>query len=414
MKNSDADCLNCENDLLPKEELPEVTGRAPAAAAGRRLTVKKLDPRLRKPRPVYPQKTSWYRRLLLRLKEDSQFFRSTVQSAFVLLCIWIGIEFSLFARWGSSEGQAAFVPRPPGAEGFLPISALMSLKYWLLTGVINTVHPSGLFILVGVLAMSVLLKKAFCSWLCPVGTLSEALWMFGKKVFGRNLTPSRWLDYPLRSLKYLLFLFFGLSILQMDVPDLKAFIYSPYNKVADIKMFLFFANIGTFALWTIIIFMLLSVFVKNFWCRYLCPYGALLGAASWLSPLKVTRNASTCIDCELCTKACPSNIKVHTATRVWSDECMNCLQCVEACPVKDTLDIRVAVTNTRVPNWVVGSLVVGIFVGITGLAVLTGHWQNAISQKEYLQHFQQLDSPLYQHNRGSVPKYDAGEPGAQP
>ena len=51
---------------------------------------------------------------------------------------------------------------------------------------------------------------------------------------------------------------------------------------------------------------------------------------------------------------------------------------------------------------------------LTGLAILAGHWRNAISQEEYLQHFRQLDSSLYQHNRGSVPKYDTGEPGAQP
>ena len=125
------------------------------------------------------------------------------------------------------------------------------------------------------------------------------------------------------------------------------------------------ANIGSFALWTIIVLMLLSVFVQNFWCRYLCPYGALLGSLSWLSPFKITRTKETCIDCELCTKACPQNIRVHTATRVRSDECMNCLACVQACPVKETLELRAGKTRQAVPSWVVGSLVVGIFAAIT-------------------------------------------------
>lgn len=102
-------------------------------------------------------------------------------------------------------------------------------------------------------------------------------------------------------------------------------------------MYLFFAEITGFALCTIIILAFLSVVIKNFWCRYLCPYGALLGAVSWLSPFKVTRNVETRIDCELCTKACPSAIKVHKAKRVWSDECMSCYQCIEVCPVKDAL-----------------------------------------------------------------------------
>jgi polyferredoxin len=370
-----------------------------------RNSEKKIPPELRKSKFKLSDECRWYARLLLRLKHDSQFARSVVQSAFVLLCAWIGIEFYFFVRWGTSGGQAAFVNRPPGAEGFLPISALISFSYWLQTGILNGVHPSGLFILIAVLAVSMLFKKAFCSWLCPIGTLSESLWMLGSKLLGRNLTPPKWLDYPLRSLKYLLLAFFVYFVAGMDPTALKDFIYSPYNKMADVKMYLFFAGITTFALWTIISLMLLSLFVKNFWCRFLCPYGALLGITSWLSPVKVTRNPSTCIDCELCTKACPSNINVHSASRVWSDECTGCLQCVEACPVKETLDLRTSLTNTRVPNWVFAILVAGVFAAITGMAMLTGHWQNNISRSEYLQRMQQITSPLYQHDYGNVPEY---------
>ena len=367
--------------------------------------IKKLPPELRKRKTNFTLEPVWYKRLFLRLKEDSQFFRSTVQFTFILLCVWIGIEFTLFTEWGISNGQTTFVERPPGAEGFLPISALMSLKYWLQTGIINDVHPSGLFIFLVIVATGLFLKKAFCSWLCPIGTLSESLWMFGKKLFGRNLSTPKWLDYPLRSLKYLLLFFFVNSIWQMSVPDLQAFIYSPYNKMADVKMYQFFAHISSFALWTIIILMVFSLFIKNFWCRFLCPYGALLGVLSWLSPLKITRNKSTCIDCELCTKACPSNIKVHKVNKVWSDECMNCLACVESCPVKETLDIRTSFTKTHVPNWVFGVLVVGTFVAITGMAMLTGIWQNSITKEEYLKRFPLVESPMYQHNRGDVPQY---------
>ena len=367
--------------------------------------VKKIPRELRREKPSYRGDVRWHRRLMLRLKEDPAFLRSTVQAAFILLCVWIGIEFALFMSWGSTAGQAAFVARPPGVEGFLPISALISLKYWLQTGIVNEVHPSGLFILVAIVAVSLLLKKSFCSWLCPVGTLSESLWMLGQKLFGRNLTAPRWLDYPLRSLKYLLLLFFAWSIWNMAIPELKAFIYSPYNKMADVKMYLFFAEISTTALWTVIVLMLLSVVIKNFWCRYLCPYGALLGVVSLLSPLKITRNKERCIDCELCTKACPSSIKVHTATRVWSDECMSCLDCVAVCPVKDTLAMQASKKSAGIPPWVFAVLVAGVFVGITGLAMLTGNWQNGISQPEYQKRFQELNSPLYQHFRGEVPPY---------
>lgn len=369
-------------------------------------TVKKIPPELRRRKANFSLEPSWYKRLVWRLREDSQFLRSTIQFTFVLLCLWIGYEFHLFVKWGMSNGSEPFVARPPGVEGFLPISALISLSYWIQTGIVNNIHPASIFILVAIVGVSILLKKAFCSWLCPIGTLSEALWLLGQKLFGRNLKIPRWLDYPLRSLKYLLLFYFVHAIVTMDVPSLRHFIYSPYNKVADIKMYLFFADISSFALWTILILMLGSVIIKNFWCRYLCPYGALLGFLSFLSPLKITRNKVTCIDCELCTKACPSSINVHKAGRVWSDECMSCLQCIEACPVKNTLVISASRSAVRpVPSWVFGALVAGVFAGITGLAMLSGYWQNGMTKQEYQRRFQELDKPVYQHFRGTVPEY---------
>jgi polyferredoxin len=195
------------------------------------------------------------------------------------------------------------------------------------------------------------------------------------------------------------------SVLAMDAESLKQFIYSPYNKMADVKMYSFFAHISEFALWTLLVLMGLSILIKNFWCRYLCPYGALLGSLSWFSPLKIERKASSCIDCELCTKACPASIKVHSATRVISDECSACLECVEVCPVIDTLGMKTAHSERYARNWAFGLLVVGVFVAVTGMAMIAGGWQNGMSKEEYLLRFKSLDSPLYEHNRGHVPKY---------
>ena len=367
--------------------------------------LKRIPAELRRGRPEYRKQSTPLHNILIRLKQDSQFLRTAVQFTFALLCVWIGVEFALFVRWGTGGLPVVAPVRPPGVEGFLPISALISLKYWLQTGIVNDVHPSGLFILLAVAGLGLFLKKAFCGWLCPVGTLSESLWQFGQRILKRNLRLPRWLDIPLRGLKYVLLVFFVAAIWNMDGDAVRSFIYSPYNKVADIKMYVFFADMTAAALWTIILLVLGSVVVKNFWCRYLCPYGAFLGILSWFSPLKVTRNATTCIDCELCTKACPANIRVHALTRVRSDECTSCYACIEACPVKETLQMRLTRRSAAVPSWAFGVLVAGVFVGITGLAMLTGHWQNRISSDEYRYRMQHLDSPLYQHNRGQVPVY---------
>lgn len=333
-------------------------------------------------------------------------YRRYVQFGFVALTIWIGIEFFLFVHQ-LENGITPIISRPPGVEVFLPISALISLKYWILTGIFNLIHPSGLVILLIILATGLFLKKGFCSWVCPFGLLSEYLAKIHGRIFDRMRSLPKWLDYPLRSLKYLLLLFFIWAIfVGMDVLLLEKFIYSPYNKVADIKMLTFFTQISEVTLWTLVILILLSILIPFFWCRYLCPYGALLGIISWLSPLKIHRNKNTCIDCDKCTKICPARIKVHKASAVFSDECHACLECVDACPVKNTLYLSVTKTRFKMPRLMYPSILVGLFLLGTLIANITGVWQNNISSDEYLYHIKRLNEPSYQHNRGSVPDYE--------
>lgn len=336
---------------------------------------------------------------------DSQQLRFWVQAAFIALCLWIGVEFTLWYFWHEGSG-AVQLTRPPGVEGFLPISALMSLWYFILSGSIHPVHPAGLFILIAIVAMSVLLKKSFCSWLCPIGTLSENIGEFGKKLFGRNFRVWKWLDYPLRSLKYLMLAFLIYVVFfQMDALSLRMFLDSPYNKVADVKMFLFFREITRFSLFIIGVLLAMSLVIRNFWCRYLCPYGALLGITGLLSPFRITRNAESCIDCSKCAKVCPNRIAVDRVNTVMSDECTTCMACVAACPVKETLQLKASRKSrfTVRPAWVAAA-VVGVFVLVTGLAMLTGNWHSSVSESEYSRRIKDIDNPIYQHNQGSAPQ----------
>jgi ferredoxin len=371
------------------------------------LRPKKLAPELRRPPLAYRSETRWWRRLVLRLRDDPRALRLAVQLTFAALCLWIGIEFHRFVAWGQSHGSLPYAPRPPGVEGFLPISALISAKHFVTTGVVDRIHPAALFILSAIALLSLAVKKAFCSFLCPVGTFSEYLWRLGRFVYRRNIALPRWLDVPLRALKYALLGFFVWSIARMDLPTLDAFIGSPYNKVADIKLYLFFAQLSGLALKVVVVLVVLSLFIKNVWCRYLCPYGALLGIVGLFSPAKIARNKDRCIDCRLCTRACPSAIPIHRRGRVWSDECTSCLECVAVCPVKQTLEVKVA-RRTVSPRQV-AVIVLAVFLGVTGVGMSLGHWRNDISAAEYLQRFERLDQPAYQHARGHVPSYGADD-----
>lgn len=334
--------------------------------------------------------------------------RLYIQIGFLLVILWIGIEFILFVHQ-LEKGVIPAISRPPGVEGFLPISALISLKYWLLTGIFNNIHPSALILLLIILASAFILKKGFCSWVCPVGFISEGLVYLHKKLFDRQMKLSIWLDYPLRSIKYLLMIFFVWTVfVQMNISDLHQFIYSPYNKVADIKMLKFFINMSSTTFWVLVMLLVLSLAVPYFWCRYLCPYGALLGGISWSSLFKIHRNKDSCIDCEECTRVCPANVKVHKLGAVWSDECHACLNCVDACPVNNTLYFSFLKRKLKLNKKLYAILIVLFFVIGTSLARVFGVWQNNISTSEYQHHIQLLNDPAYQHNRGQVPDYDEG------
>ncbi|UCF38904.1 MAG: 4Fe-4S binding protein [Acidobacteriota bacterium] len=317
-----------------------------------------------------------------RHNDQSQAVRSSVQIVFLLLNLLIGLQFLLWVRYFESGGSTWQIGRPPGVEGWLPIASLMNLKAWIMTGVVTQIHPAGMFLLVAFLAISVLIKKSFCSWLCPIGTISEALWKGGEKLFGRNFRLPKWFDIPLRSLKYLLLGLFVYAVGSMPVEGIKAFLEGPYGVVADVKMLNFFRYLSLTGVIVISFLMLLSVLVKNFWCRYLCPYGALMGLVGMLSPNKIRRDTELCVDCGKCAKACPSNLPVDQLVVVNSAECFACMQCVASCPSAQALELR-GPGRFQLRPWMAAAAISIVFLGVVAGARLTGHWHTQLPDDVY-------------------------------
>lgn len=289
--------------------------------------------------------------------------RRTVQFVFLGVTLWIGWRFLQFYESCLNTGHAT-VARPPGVEAFLPISALMSVRFWWQTGVIHPVHPAGLLIFGAIVLISLLFKRSFCSWVCPFGWLSENLAAAGRKIFRRNIAPPRWLDWPLRALKYLLLAFFvDVIFLRLDPAGLRAFLDSPFNQMADVRLLQFFLHASTTALVVLAILALLSLLVRGFWCRYLCPYGALTALAGLASPMQIRRDIPSCIECGKCARACPARLPVNRLVSVRSDECTLCLECVEACPVADTLGVSPVFSRRRIRPLIVAAVMGGMLLG---------------------------------------------------
>lgn len=324
--------------------------------------------------------------------------RTLVQLGFLLTCVVSGVLFYRFVT-AAARGALPLPDRPAGVEAFLPISGLMGLRHWWLSGDLNPIHPAATVVVLLALGTSWLLRKSFCAWICPVGWISERLAALGRRLYGRNFRIWSWLDLPLRGLKYLLLGFFLHAIWRMSEPALTAFIHTPYNRVADIKMGLFFAEIGIVGAVVLALLVVGSTFVQGTWCRYLCPYGALLGIASWVSPVRVQRDPSSCTDCGLCDRVCMSRLPVSRAKNVWNAECTGCLDCVAVCPVKDTLQVKAG--PRKMPVWSFAAVVVLLFFGGYVGARMAGLWDNQISDREYVERVQNIHGSEYGHPGGN-------------
>ena len=316
-----------------------------------------------------------------------RYLRYAVQWAVFFFLIYAGYNFYLFVNYFSSdEVGAPLIPpvsRPPSVEGFLPIGALMSFKLWITTGIFDRIHPAGLVIFIAAVMMSLLLKKSFCGWICPVGALSDLTWKLGKKISGKNFILHKYIDYPLRSVKYLLMMFFiYVIVVKMPPSEIFTFLEEDYYMIADVKMLYFFTKMTLVTFITLLLLFTASLFLKNFWCRYLCPYGALLGVLSLWSPLKITRNEDACIHCGRCTKNCPAALPVGEKVRIKSPECTGCLTCVSHCPAKGALDM--SFIKGRILNPLVFAiLIIGLFFGAIGIGKIADRWNSAVAYEEY-------------------------------
>ncbi|MGC2446352.1 MAG: 4Fe-4S binding protein [Candidatus Sulfotelmatobacter sp.] len=351
--------------------------------------------------PPSPASVRLRKKLVRRVAPDhSQLWRRGFQVAFLLLNIWVGASFYLWVR-AFETGSPLRTARPAGVEGWLPIAGLMNFGYCLTAGRLPATHPAALFLFITFVAIAFLLRKAFCSWLCPVGTLSEYLWRAGRQIFGRNFQLPRWLDIPLRSLKYLLLGFFVLGVANMSSGAVEQFMHSPYGAIADVRMLNFFRDLGETAAIVLTIFVVASVFVQNFWCRYLCPYGALLGLVALPGPLRIRRSEPACIDCAKCAKVCPSALPVDKLVTIKSVECTGCLECVAVCPAEGALHMSLpgwmrAPNEGRLPAWAMALAIAALFLGIVGYAKTSGNWKGDIPDYVYRQlvtHASELDHP---------------------
>lgn len=185
-----------------------------------------------------------------------------------------------------------------------------------------------------ILVYTMFYGRRFCGYLCPLGTIQEAIFALRSKKY--CLKPRFPYLYELRfaQLKYVILIvtsilsIFGIAYVFMNACPIYALSMLPRIALPGLAIF--------------ILAVLAGLFSERFWCRFLCPYAALLnlfqalGSLFGIKRLKIHRNLERCCDCGVCMRYCPMNINIAESEYVHSGECIHCNKCALKCPKPGT------------------------------------------------------------------------------
>lgn len=232
--------------------------------------------------------------------------------------------------------------KAPSVHALCPFGGLESLYAVLFSGTFLQKIYAGTLVLFGItIILAIIFRRSFCGLLCPFGALQEFFGKIGNLLFKKRPVLPEKLDGPLRYLKYFIL---ALTVyMAWYTGGLWMSPYDPYvafGHISKVAETISEEPAAIFGFALLALSLIGSIIYDRFFCKYLCPMGALYGIVGKISPTKIVRNPEVCINCNACTKACPVNINVAEETKVTSAECINCNDCVLVCPKKGALDVK--------------------------------------------------------------------------
>ena len=277
------------------------------------------------------------------MKNKSRWFRYSVQIFFFVLIGMLAVNHVL-----SESGVTVFPFLPSmSLHAICPFGGVASIISLITAGtLVPKLQLSTLVISALILLLTLIFGSVFCSFVCPLGTIQEWFGKIGKKIFKRRYNT--FIPQKLHNvLKYLRYVSLILTILltynagRLIFADIDPY-YAMYHFFTD--------EVTIGSLIVLGVTLLGSLFVERPWCKYACPYGAVLGLVGKLSIFKIKRKTATCNDCTLCDKQCPMNIEISKKQTINDGTCIRCMDCVEddnSCP-KDSLVYTAKKVNKKV------------------------------------------------------------------
>ena len=271
----------------------------------------------------------------MKNKSELSTIRRGMQVSFVVLTFLIGLRHMLP---GESSKGGAF-------DAFCPFGGIETLWAYITTGhTLKTTNLLNFTALIAVLGVSLVAGRAFCGWMCPLGTLQDMFAAWARRLSGEKNTPrgkksrARFpiqvppqVDKWLRYLKYL--------VLALIVIASAMTVYPPLHDICPaLAIFSFRWNTPLLGI-VLLIFVLSSMLIKRFSCKYLCPLGAALAIFNKISPIHITIDQDNCTNCGRCENECPVDIPA-IPENIRSAECIRCLECIETCAVPNTVSLN--------------------------------------------------------------------------
>ena len=296
--------------------------------------------------------------------------RRTSQAVFLCLFLFLLVESRLpqdiVVDYTQSMGETHEIRIERPITFFFQLDPLV----WLASLISGHLWIKGFGWALAVLVMTLLLGRAFCGFICPFGTIHHMIGHFkpslkGKQLFQANrktashkikyavlvavilsslfgLNLTGWMDpisFLFRSLALAvipglgngLAEFFGL----LAGSDIKILNLLSYGEMLVWPVFGFdFKSFQTG--WIIGILFLVILFLNRvrprFWCRTLCPLGALLGFFSGFSLLRLEKDPAKCTQCQKCVMACQGAAEPIPGVDWQPAECLACFNCFDICP----------------------------------------------------------------------------------
>ncbi len=259
--------------------------------------------------------------------------RLIVQVFFFALIALIAVNHTL-----EEAGKAIPILSSASLHAICPFGGVVSVYQFIAAGTyVHKIHSAAFVLMWIVFALTVFLGPVFCGWICPLGSIQEWFGKLGKKIFKRRF--NRMIPYKVdRILRYLRYVMLGWVLYMTAVTGTLVFSdIDPYFALFNFWR----SEVAIGGVFILAVVLVLSLIVERPFCKYACPYGAVLGVFNLFRIFKIRRRPSTCIDCKACDRSCPMNIPVSTSGAVRDHQCISCLKCTseQVCPVENTVEL---------------------------------------------------------------------------